>query len=81
MRTIVLWGASSYEGKEEMGNMFDLFQQSFPSIDSGILKPLPSAGFWNIPYMKSTVKAELPLVWFIPTAEELTAGAQRQKIP
>lgn len=80
MRTIVLWGASSYERKEEMGNMLRLFQQSFPSIDSGILKLLQSAGFWNTPYMKSTAKAELPSARLIPTAE-LTAGARRQKIP
>lgn len=81
MRTIVLRGASSYERKEEMGNAPGLFQQSFPSIDPGILKLLPSAGFWNTPYMKSTAKAKLPSAQLILAAEEVTAGARRQKIP
>lgn len=66
---------------EEMGNVLILLQQSFPSISPGILNLLSSAGFWNTPYTKSTAKAKLPLAQLIPVAEEVTAGAQRQKIP
>lgn len=75
VRGFLLWK------REEMGNVLNLLQQSFPSISPGILNLLPSAGFWNSHYTIFTAKAKLPLAQLIPVAEEVTAVAQRQKIP
>lgn len=77
MRTVVLRGASSWEGKEEMGN--GLLQQLFSTHQLGGFKAAIISRFLEHPLCEIHSKSKAAMVPAHPCSRRMTTGTRRQK--
>lgn len=81
MRTILLWGASSCERKEEIGNALAFVSAVISIYQTGDFNAVTISRFLEQPLQEISSQSKATATQLILAAEDVTAGVRGQEVP